>query len=326
MLDGSEPKHFLTADEVRGWATEGLQPIDASDPARQLREGLRRHGQWNARQVAGRHLPMGCVSLEVTQRCNLDCTLCYLSESAEAVRDLPLAEIFRRIDMIYAHYGPATNVQISGGDPTLRSLDDLAAIVRHIRKRDMWPSLFTNGIRATRPFLKRLADAGLMDVAFHVDLTQERRGYKTEADLNSIRLDYMKRAAGLGLNVLFNTTIFSGNFREVPMLAKFFAHHANKLLMVSFQMQADTGRGTLRKRVGAITQQSMIRKISDGVGLDLAFDAPQVGHSIAISIRASSKRVVNWPPSLMVMKDFSKPFGSAPKMRISPATVRFKNG
>ena len=59
-------------------------------------------GQWSDRQAAGRRWSIGCVSLEITQRCNLDCTLCYLSESAEAIRDLPLDEVFRRIDGIEA--------------------------------------------------------------------------------------------------------------------------------------------------------------------------------------------------------------------------------
>ena len=32
-------------------------------------------------QVLGRRSTVGCVALEITQRCNLDCTLCYLSEA-----------------------------------------------------------------------------------------------------------------------------------------------------------------------------------------------------------------------------------------------------
>ena len=32
------------------------------------------------RQVLGKRSTIGCVALEVTQRCNLDCTLCYLSD------------------------------------------------------------------------------------------------------------------------------------------------------------------------------------------------------------------------------------------------------
>ncbi|MSQ73312.1 MAG: DUF3047 domain-containing protein [Betaproteobacteria bacterium] len=81
----------------------------------------------------GSRWPIGCVALEITQRCNLDCTLCYLSEHSEAVRDIPLEEIFRRIDLIFRHYGPNTDVQITGGDPTLRQREELLAIVQRVR-------------------------------------------------------------------------------------------------------------------------------------------------------------------------------------------------
>ena len=142
-------------------------------------------GQWTASQFMGRRWPIGCVALEITQRCNLDCTACYLSEHSEAVKDLPLAEVYRRIDSIFDHYGPGTDVQVTGGDPTLRRRDELVAIVRRIRDKGMRPTLFTNGIRARRDLLHELADAGLVDVAFHVDMTQQRRGYASESALNA---------------------------------------------------------------------------------------------------------------------------------------------
>ena len=98
----------------------------------------------------GRRWPIGCVALEVTQRCNLDCTACYLSEHSEAVKDIPLEELFRRIDLIFDHYGPHTNVQVTGGEPTLRNREELVAIVRKVSRKGMRPALVTNGIRAKR--------------------------------------------------------------------------------------------------------------------------------------------------------------------------------
>ena len=87
-------------------------------------------GQWSSDQLMGSRWPIGCVALEITQRCNLDCTACYLSEHSEAVKDIPLEELFRRIDLIFDHYGPHTNVQVTGGEPTLRNREELVAIVR----------------------------------------------------------------------------------------------------------------------------------------------------------------------------------------------------
>ncbi|MFM9967801.1 MAG: radical SAM protein, partial [Burkholderiales bacterium] len=87
-------------------------------PLASARQRMRDAGLWNDAQHLGRRFAIGCVALEITQRCNLDCTLCYLSESSEALKDLPIEEIYRRIDMIRSQYGPGTDVQITGGEPT----------------------------------------------------------------------------------------------------------------------------------------------------------------------------------------------------------------
>ena len=243
-----------------------------------MRDRLQASGQWHDGQVAGRRWPIGCVSLEVTQRCNLDCTLCYLSDEAEALRDIPLEEVLRRVDLVHAQYGVNTDIQISGGEPTLRPRHELAAVVRHIVMRGMRASLFTNGILATRELLLQLAVAGLSDVAFHVDLTQQRPGYATEAALNALRLAYIDRARGLGLAVFFNTTVYRENLVEVPQLARFFAEHADVVSLASFQLQADTGRGVLRQRAAVVTQATVIDAIRDGVGVALDFEAVASGH------------------------------------------------
>lgn len=248
--------------------------IDRNDLAKPLREALQKHGLWTAHQTAARRWPIGCISLEVTQRCNLDCTLCYLSEHSEAVHDFPLEEIVRRIDLIFDHYGRDTDIQISGGDPTLRDHDELEAIVRYIKAKGMRSSLFTNGILATRALLARLASAGMTDVAFHVDLTQERKGFASEEELNAIRSEYIERARGLNLSVFFNTSIYAGNIEDVPMLALFFAQNSDVVRMASFQMQAQTGRGVLEgTRAQSITQQRVMAMIAQGAGTPLNFDA-----------------------------------------------------
>ena len=249
------------------------------DKCEPLRVALEKHGQMKPRQIAGRLLPMACVSLEITQRCNLDCTLCYLSDRAEMAKDVPLPILLGRIDMIASHYGTGTSIQISGGDPTLRKIEELEALCQHIRGHGMRSCFMTNGIKATREMLTRLARAGLDDVAFHVDLTQERKGYATEVELNTIRADYIERAKGLGLRILFNTTVYEGNIGELTALAQFFRTRARDIALISFQMQADTGRGVLRARDAIVTREAVSEAISNGIGAPLDFDAVSVGHS-----------------------------------------------
>jgi pyruvate-formate lyase-activating enzyme len=254
--------------------------IDVSENrARALDRTRRRMGPlFTENQVLGRRNAIGCVALEITQRCNLDCTLCYLSENSERVKDIPLQEVFRRIDRIHEHFGAPTAVQITGGDPTLRKREELVAIVRRVRQKGLLPTLMTNGIKATRDMLEELAEAGLNDVAFHVDMTQERKGYASEADLNAVREEYIERARGIPIAVIFNITVCRENFDEIPSLVGFFRKHADVVGMASFQLQADTGRGVLRERDRVISLQTVREQIVRGAQTPISWDTILIGH------------------------------------------------
>ena len=89
----------MTQAAIDAYRPDGPVP-DRAAALRRAREAMIATGQWRPSQVLGRRWAIGCVALEITQRCNLDCSLCYLSDHAEAVKDLPLEEIWRRIDLI----------------------------------------------------------------------------------------------------------------------------------------------------------------------------------------------------------------------------------
>jgi 7,8-dihydro-6-hydroxymethylpterin dimethyltransferase len=269
---------YMTPHEVH-LAQPTARPSDYHHALSEARHRIIATDQWTANQLMGRRWPIGCVALEITQRCNLDCAACYLSGHSDAVKDIPLEELFRRIDLIFNHYGPHTNVQVTGGEPTLRKREELVAIVRRVSHKGMRPALFTNGIRAKRELLVELAEAGLVDVAFHVDMTQGRKGCESEFALNAIRQEYVERARGLPLSVMFNTTIFDRNFEETPAIVRFFVHNCDVVRLASFQLQAETGRTILGRRSAAITIQSVQKQIEKGTRSSISFDALRVGHS-----------------------------------------------
>lgn len=256
----------------------GTLPAPGDEWQHRIADVLDRQNLAGARQQLAQRWAVGCVALEITQRCNLDCTLCYLSENSEAIHDLPLDEVFRRIDLIHAHFGANTDVQITGGEPTLRDRHELIAIVQRVRSLRMRPTLMTNGLRATRSVLRQLAQAGLMDVAFHVDTTQKLKGFVTESDLNRLRRKFIERASGLGLSIMFNTTVHDGNFDAIPDVVRFFRAHAASVRTASFQLQAETGRGSQGARGASITLESVARQIEIGAGTALRFDASLIGH------------------------------------------------
>lgn len=235
-------------------------------------------GYVSANQQMGLRWAIGCVALEITQRCNLDCTLCYLSEYSESVHDIPLAEIFHRIDQIHQYYGENTDIQVTGGDPTLREQTELVQIIRYIKNKNMRSTLMTNGIRARRPLLAELARAGLNDVAFHVDMTQERNGYNSEVELNVVRQKYIDRAKGLGLSVVFNTTVYDRNFHEIQDLVRFFVQNSKFVRTASFQLQADTGRGIDGKRDVEITADSVWEQIESACKTTINYKSVRTGH------------------------------------------------
>lgn len=161
----------------------------------------------------------------------------------------------------------------------MRDRAELPQIVRYVRGRGLRASLLTNGILLSRNWLQQLSADGLNDVAFHVDMTQERKGYTSEEDLNALRLRYIDMAHGLPLSVLFNTTVFAGNVHEISGVADFFVQHNDVVRCASFQLGADTGRGTVAGRDPTmITQDSVCKAIERGAGVSLNFDALQGVH------------------------------------------------
>jgi hypothetical protein len=92
-------------------------------------------------------------------------------------------------------------------------------------------------------------------------------------------MHYIERARGLPLSVLFNTTVFNGNFEEIPKIVEFFVHNCDVVRLASFQLQAETGRGTLGRRSEVITIRSVQEEIEKGARCSISFDALRVGHS-----------------------------------------------
>jgi len=66
----------MTPHEIYA-AQPAPRPVDHRAALAAARLRMLATGQWTASQLMGRRWPIGCVALEITQRCNLDCTACY---------------------------------------------------------------------------------------------------------------------------------------------------------------------------------------------------------------------------------------------------------
>jgi len=116
------------------------------------------------------HRTSACTMvMEVTQRCNLKCPVCFASSEKSASAD-PDMETIR---MMYGNVRNAVGIctiQLSGGEPTVR--DDLPMIIAAGREAGFKHILVnTNGVRIAREqdYLKRLKEAGASAIYLQFD-------------------------------------------------------------------------------------------------------------------------------------------------------------
>jgi uncharacterized radical SAM superfamily Fe-S cluster-containing enzyme len=116
------------------------------------------------------HEQLPCsVLLEVTDRCNLHCAVCFADSGGREMQDPSLERITWLLERAMAAVGPS-NLQLSGGEPTLR--EDLPEIVEIARQIGYsFIQVNTNGLRlaSDKEFGKRLRAAGLSSVFLQFD-------------------------------------------------------------------------------------------------------------------------------------------------------------
>ncbi|HVP22787.1 MAG TPA: radical SAM protein [Conexivisphaerales archaeon] len=159
------------------------------------------------------HAEGTCVAIvEVTNRCNLRCAVCFAS-SDDITREEPtLGQIADEFETIIENGGAGRPVQLSGGEPTTR--EDLAQIVR--RAREMGLShieVNTNGVRLGEdPGLARLlSEAGVSAIYLQFDGLDDGvyltlRGRK----LLDVKMKALDNCRANGLAVVLVPTVVKG--------------------------------------------------------------------------------------------------------------------
>jgi len=184
-----------------------------------------------------------CVLLEVTQRCNLHCPVCFAS--AGGTEDDPnLNEIEDWYRTLLANGGPY-NIQLSGGEPTLR--DDLPEIITLGRTLGYeFFQLNTNGLRLARDpgYVKRLKQAGLSCVFLQFDgledsVHERLRGKALFAE----KLAAIRHCAAERIGVVLVPTLVPGiNTQEIGKIIQFAIEAMPGVRGVHFQPISYFGR------------------------------------------------------------------------------------
>jgi uncharacterized radical SAM superfamily Fe-S cluster-containing enzyme len=162
--------------------------------------------------LCSRHRQRSCtVLIEVTGRCNLVCPVCFAASSPHGPADPTLDELVHRFAII-ARLSPGCNIQLSGGEPTLR--DDLPEIVAAGKRAGFdFIQVNTNGIRPARDrgCLHRLASAGVDSFFLQFDGTRDDiyRKLRGRALLET-KLKTIAACGEAGIGVVLVVTVVPG--------------------------------------------------------------------------------------------------------------------
>jgi hypothetical protein len=222
------------------------------------------------------HVQLPCsVLLEVTDRCDLRCAFCFADAGRSGAgagpddgADPSLASITRRLERAMAAVG-RTNLQLSGGEPTLR--DDLPKIVGIARQVGYsFIQVNTNGLRLAHDteYAKRLRDAGLSSVFLQFDGVDDAvyRALRGRALLDEkLRAIDNCGEAGLGV-ILVPTLVANVNAGAVGEIVRKALRLAPVVRGIHFQpvsffgrfpkRNGDDGRFTLPELMRALEEQT----------------------------------------------------------------------
>lgn len=250
IWEGSIKEYFMW----NGESSAIDPPVNGKEPQR---------GCPNDCGLCSAHLRKGCcMLLELTRRCNLECPVCYAS-AGKCGDDPNIEDIERQYDFLMAHGGPF-NIQLSGGEPTLR--EDLPEIIWLGRQKGFtFFQLNTNGIRlAAEPdYAKSLKAAGLNTVFLQFDgmsdaVYEALRG----RPLLREKLAAIESCAAAGLGIVLVPVIAPGvNEEEAGGILRLAMTRMPYVRGVHFQPLRYFGRYALKRAERPVTIPRMLRLI-----------------------------------------------------------------
>jgi len=183
------------------------------------------------------------VAWNLTRRCNLACTHCYISAGPfQPVDDeLTLEECRRVVDELLS-LNPSPLLILSGGEPLVRP--DLPQIADHASRRGATVVVGTNGTLLTEARIAALKDAGVSGVAVSVDSLEEPQHDLFRGSPRALErtVQALSRLREQRLDFIVQTTATPGNAEEIPRLVDWAASEGAVCFNLYFLVP--TGRGS----------------------------------------------------------------------------------
>ncbi|QEM67022.1 radical SAM protein [Geobacter sp. FeAm09] len=213
------------------------------------------------------------VEIELTQRCNLRCPVCFMAAEAVQAAAQPgpdLAALEAMYRAIMEKTGPSTSIQLTGGEPTIRK--DLPDIVR-LGKRVGFEAIEvnTNGVViAQHPeFVTELLEAGISGIYMQFDgLTSEVYDKIRGGDLLKIKLQAIENCRKAGVQVVLAMTIIEGiNHDQLGAVLQFALQNRDVIAGIAYQPAFGSGRFDVsnERRLTMGDVANLLAEQSDGI-------------------------------------------------------------
>jgi hypothetical protein len=239
--------------------------------------------------LCNQHHSTACLAqIDLTNRCNLACPVCFASANQAGYVSQPSYEMV--LEMLRSlrnqHPTPATAVQFTGGEPTLHP--DFHRVCRAANELGFsHVQIATNGLtHAKLEFAERSVEAGLHTLYLQFDglddeLYEQVRGRR----LLEQKLQAIENCRRVGLKICLVPTIIKGvNDQQVAEIFRFACRNADVISGISYQPVSFSGRidrSELERR--RYTLGDLAHDIAAASGAEVMRDFFPLNHVVPLS-------------------------------------------
>jgi len=156
-----------------------------------------------------------------TDKCNLQCSHCYVDANSLETDELTTVERFSVIDRLKE--AGVVSLNFSGGEPLMRG--DIFDVAEYAHKNDISISISTNGTLIDKDCAKRLVECGIRSVDISLDGIRP----KTHEKIRNVKgcfdqaVSGIKNCVKLGdfKDIIVNTTLTKLTLGEIPEIYQF---------------------------------------------------------------------------------------------------------
>lgn len=201
------------------------------------------------------------ISWNITKRCNLNCSHCYLDADFRLGRrtdELTGHECFQVIDQI-AELNPNALIILTGGEPLLRK--DLCEIAHYATGKGFTVVVGTNGTPLRDEMAERLCAAGVRgaSISLHSLRPQAHDGFTHVPGSWQGAVQGAEVLKRKGLEFIIQTSVMAWNYDEIPQIIDFAYQLGAKAANIYFLIC--TGRGQDLTDILAADYEKMLSRL-----------------------------------------------------------------